>query len=128
MINQLDTKKIGQTISKLRTHRDIKAKEVASFLKIKEQAYTKYERGETPVCINFLNKVATFFDVNPVHFITNGPESIVENVHNSVISSNNNSTITNVDANLIDALKFQLLEKDKKIQHQLSIIEKFSRP
>ncbi|MBX9783008.1 MAG: helix-turn-helix domain-containing protein [Chitinophagaceae bacterium] len=124
MFHELDTKKIGQSIGKLRKRRDIKASEVAAHLKIGEQAYTKYERGETPVTISFLNKVAQFFDVNPIHFITNGPESIVENVHNSIVSSNNNSTITNIDKDLIEALKYQLGEKDKQLEQLLVFINK----
>jgi transcriptional regulator with XRE-family HTH domain len=122
MYKPLDAKKIGQSIAKLRRHREIKASELAAHLNMAEQTYTRYERGETPITLQVLNSVAQFFDVDPLEFIANGPESIVENIHNSLVSNNHSSITTNIDKDLLEALKLQLAEKDKQIAQQLSVI------
>lgn len=119
MYKELDSKKIGQAISKLRTHRDIKAVEVANHLSISESAYTRYERGETPVNIPFLNSVAQFFDVNPIHFIQNGPENVVENIHNSTIALQTNSSFSSINEDFMGQV-IKLQEKLLDVVNKLA--------
>lgn len=49
---------IGQNIANLRKLKGIKAFEMAKRLNMKESTYTKYERGETAITIEFIDKVA----------------------------------------------------------------------
>lgn len=119
MFEELNTNVIGKTISKLRKHREVKAAEIASHLKMAEQAYTKYERGETSVTLHFLNKVSQFFDVNPIHFLVNGPETIVENIHNQTGSV--------PERELVLALQKQIAEKDRQIEQHLAIIRSITQ-
>jgi transcriptional regulator with XRE-family HTH domain len=122
MFIPLENKTVGQSIAKLRKHRDIKAEEIARILKIGETAYTKYERGETAITIPFLNTVAQFFNINPLQLISNKPENIVENVHNSNVAMNNGNFIT-LDKELISTLRNQIEIKDKQIETLLSKIK-----
>jgi transcriptional regulator with XRE-family HTH domain len=68
MFTPFDNKLVGRNVAKLRIHREIKAADMAGRLCISETAYTKYERGETTITLEFLNKVAEQFDVNPMNF------------------------------------------------------------
>lgn len=115
MYISLENKTVGQSIAKLRTHKEVKAEEIAKYLKLSVSAYTKYERGETAITIPFLNIVAQFFDISPLEFISSGPENIIENIHNSTIATNNGNFIT-ADKNAVDALSSQLEAKDKQIE------------
>jgi transcriptional regulator with XRE-family HTH domain len=115
MFVPLENKIVGQSIAKLRTHRDIKAAEIAKILKLGVAAYTKYERGETAITIPFLNSVAKFFNINPIELISNRPENIVENVHDSNVAMNNGH-FTTVDKDLISTISKQLQIKDKQIE------------
>lgn len=129
MFVPLENKIVGQSIAKLRTHRDVKAAEIAKVLKLGIAAYTKYERGETAITIPFLNKVAHFFNINPLEFISNKPENIVENVHDSNIAINH-SHFSTVDKDLINTISKQLQVKDKQIeqcQNQIDTLLKINK-
>jgi transcriptional regulator with XRE-family HTH domain len=72
----LNNKAIGNNIAKLRRLKDIKAADIANQLGLKEASYTKYERGETAITIDFLRKVAHILDVAPANLITLPLDSI----------------------------------------------------
>ncbi|XZF14770.1 helix-turn-helix domain-containing protein [Chitinophagaceae bacterium MMS25-I14] len=114
MFTALDNKLVGQNIAKLRRHRDIKASDMAGRLHISEPAYTKYERGETAITLEFLNKVAEQFDVNPAEFLNATPQNIVENIHDSNVyglqSTGTTINVTN-EKEIIDTI----LEQNKKL-------------
>lgn len=86
----LDNARIGKNIQNFRRFREIKAADVAKYLGISEAAYTKYERGETQITINFVQNVAEFFKVDPLQIISSSPATFFENVHNSSILNNSN--------------------------------------
>ena len=51
-------------IRDLREDRDIKQKEIAKYLICDQSLYSKYERGERPVPLEILIKLADFYDVS----------------------------------------------------------------
>ena len=116
MFAPLDNKIIGESIAKLRIHKSKKAREVAFYLNIGEAAYTKYERGETAITIPFINKVANFFDVNPIDIIQNKPENIIENIYAANFAKQNNRT-NNLDENILDYINLQFKIRDKQIEY-----------
>jgi len=81
----LENKTIGRNISMFRKVRERKAAEVAESIGISETAYTKYERGETQITIEFLQKVANELKVDPLTLISSSPNNIVENSNNFAI-------------------------------------------
>ena len=128
MYTPLDNKLIGQSIAKLRNHRDIKAAEVARFLKLSPAAYTKYERGETVITVHFLNQIGQFFDINPMQFLQNSPETIIENIHDNgsvaIHYSNNNSPLTMVDEKLLSIFSTQITFQNEQIERLSALLEK----
>jgi transcriptional regulator with XRE-family HTH domain len=124
MYAEISNQTVGQSICQYRRHKGFKALEIARFLKISTQAYTKYERGETAITLNFLNAVARFLNVNPLHFITNGPESVVENIHNSNVAIQTNSSFQACDRELLHHFQSQLVAKDAQIEKLLQHISK----
>ena len=124
MYTPLNNKLIGQSIAKLRNHREIKAAEVANFLHLSVAAYTKYERGETAINIHFLNGVGEFFNINPMYFLQNSPETIIENVHDNSNLAINNSSVTTVDDKLLTTLTAQITCKDVQIERLSALLEK----
>ncbi|PSL02256.1 helix-turn-helix domain-containing protein [Cecembia rubra] len=93
----LENKTIGQNISTFRKLRGKKALEVADYLGIGEAAYTKYERGESKITIDFIQKVADYLEVDPLQIIATNPGHVIEHLTNSPVSinSSNNQTIIN---------------------------------
>jgi transcriptional regulator with XRE-family HTH domain len=66
---------------------------MAKRLNMKESTYTRYERGETAITIEFINKVAGVLSVEPLQILTASSKTIFETVSqssksNSIISSN----------------------------------------
>lgn len=122
MFTPLDNKLVGRNVAKLRKHREIKALDMAARLGISETAYTKYERGETAITLDFLNKVAEQFDVNPNEFLNATPNNIVENIHDSHVyglqSTGTTINVTN-QKEIIDTI----LEQNKKLTE---LMEKLS--
>lgn len=94
---ELDNLVIGRNIAKYRILKDRKAHDVADKLGMKEATYTKYERGETAITIDFVQKVATVLDINPLHILANTPGSFVENIQNSAIAIQEHSTFQTVN-------------------------------
>ena len=88
----MDNKTIGRNISRFRDMKGKKAFDVAESIGLKEAAYTKYERGETNITVDFLQKVADVLELDPMLFLTSSPTHILENIHNSPIAIQENST------------------------------------
>lgn len=57
----LENKAIGRNFFRFRKVKDIKAKEVATYLGMQEPTYTKYERGESKITIELIQKIAEFY-------------------------------------------------------------------
>lgn len=83
-----ENKAIGRNISRYRNALELKAFDVADQLEMKEQSYLKYERGETQITIDFVQKVADVFKVSPLMLLTATPGNIIENGNNSPIAIN----------------------------------------
>ncbi len=88
----MDNITISQNIAKFRKLKDIKAFDMAERLKMKEATYTKYERGETAITIDFVQKVAQILEVDPLQILTTSPSNILENITNSSIAIQHHST------------------------------------
>ncbi|MFT3950326.1 MAG: helix-turn-helix transcriptional regulator [Agriterribacter sp.] len=80
---ELDNLIIGQNIARIRKLKDIKAFDIAAQVGLKEAAYTKYERGETSITIDFINKVAVALEVDPLLLLSATPAYILEHVHSN---------------------------------------------
>ncbi|XZF15801.1 helix-turn-helix domain-containing protein [Chitinophagaceae bacterium MMS25-I14] len=117
MFTALDNKLVGQNIAKLRRHRDIKAAEMASRLELSESAYTKYERGETSITVDFLNKIAEQFEISPAELLNATPQTIVENIHDSNVAvySNENSFQNIEQTRLLTTAVESLIEQQKAL-------------
>jgi transcriptional regulator with XRE-family HTH domain len=72
--------------------RGIKAFDMAERLGIKEATYTKYERGETKITIDFVQKVAEELKIDPLQLMTTTPSNFIENGNNSPIAIQHHST------------------------------------
>lgn len=88
----MDSLTIGQNIAKFRKLKDFKAFDVAEQLGMKEATYTKYERGETAITIEFVQKVSEILGVDPIQLITTSPGNILENIQHSSIAIQHHST------------------------------------
>lgn len=125
MYTPLNNKTVGQAIAKLRIHKGIKAFEVAKQLNMSVAAYTKHERGETAITIKFINAVAEYLNVNPLHFLQHKPENIVENIYHSKLALQNYADINNATGkDFIEKIIEQLKMKDKQIAQLLTITQK----
>jgi transcriptional regulator with XRE-family HTH domain len=88
----MDNLTIGQNIAKFRKLKDIKAFDMAERLGLKEATYTKYERGETAITIDFVQKVAEVLEIDPLQILTTSPSNILENIQHSSIAIQHHST------------------------------------
>lgn len=84
----LENKAIGRNIARYRKFRDKIAFEVADYLGISESAYTKYERGESKITIDLIQKVAEFLKVDPLQLVAPQNGHVVENSNspNSIVT------------------------------------------
>lgn len=82
----LENKNIGRNISTFRKLRDRKAIELAEHLGLKEAAYTKYERGESQITIDFVQKVAEYLNVDPLQIVSAQPGYVIENLTQSNVT------------------------------------------
>lgn len=88
----MDNLTIGRNIAKFRRLKDIKAFDMAERMNMKEATYTKYERGETAITIDFVQKVAEILEVDPLQILTTSPNNILENISNSSIAIQGHNT------------------------------------
>ena len=75
----LENKTIGRNFYMYRKLRDRKALELAEFLGIKEATYTKYERGESKITVDLVQKVSEFLNVDPIQLLSAHPGHIIDN-------------------------------------------------
>ncbi len=80
---ELESKIIGKTLARYRKLREMKASHVAEELGVSEATYTKYERGETAITLELLQKVSDVLDVDPLQILMASTGNFMENVHNS---------------------------------------------
>jgi transcriptional regulator with XRE-family HTH domain len=85
---ELTNKQVGRNLQKFRMMRDMKASEIAEKIGMKEAAYSKYERGETKMTIDLVQKVATALKVDPIAILSAAPDNFIETISNS---NNSNS-------------------------------------
>jgi transcriptional regulator with XRE-family HTH domain len=89
----LENKTIGRNFSMFRKVKDVKAAAVADYVGISETAYTKYERGESKITVDIIQKVAECLKIDPLQLLSVTPSNFLENIHYSPISFNGNSTL-----------------------------------
>lgn len=90
----LENKTIGRNLYKFRKVKEKKAAEVADYIGISEAAYSKYERGESQITVEIIQKVAECLKVDPLNIIAATPGHFVENVHNSPFAIHGTVTTT----------------------------------
>lgn len=118
----LENKTIGRNLSMFRKMKDKKAAQVAKYIGISESAYTKYERGESKINIDIIQKVAEFLNINPLQIVASQPGYIFENITNSPIAIQDHSTFqtTNEEQNkLITNLVKNVMAMNEKIMKLL---------
>lgn len=93
----LENKNIGRNLSLFRKLRDKKAFEVAEYIGIGEAAYTKYERGESKITVEIIQKVSEFLKIDPLQIVSVSPNNFLENISNSSIAIQDNSTFQTVN-------------------------------
>ena len=121
---ELDNLTIGQNIAKFRKIKDLKAFDIAERLGMKEAAYTKYERGETAITIEFVQKVAEILEMNPLQILTTSPSNILENITNSPIAIQHHSTFQTYNEQQ-SQLMLKLIESVVTLNERLvSLLEK----
>ncbi|MDE0561979.1 helix-turn-helix transcriptional regulator [Algoriphagus sp. NF] len=118
----LENKTIGRNLAMFRKLRDRKAVEVADYLGVKEATYTKYERGESKITVEIIQKVAEFLKVDPIQIIAAQPSNYVESINGSNnIAIQTNSIYKATDANQTEVMMkmmetmMQMNEAIKKI-------------
>ncbi len=122
----LDNLMVGQNIAKFRKLKDLKAYDVAEQLGMKETTYTKYERGETAITIDFIQKVAEILEVNPLAIISATPGNFLHSITNSSIAIQENSTFQTMNEKQM-AIMLKLLENVSGVNERLiTLLEKRS--
>lgn len=105
----------------LRKTYDKKQIEIADFLSVSQQAYSKLERAETTFSDEIIEKISNFFNMTPAEFELPLGESITIGSNNSYTGSN----INNTELTLINALNDSY--KEMKNIYELLIQEKDAR-
>jgi transcriptional regulator with XRE-family HTH domain len=80
---ELNNKIIGRNLARFRKFNEIKAADLAERIGMKEAAYTKYERGESQITVELVQKVAEALKVDPISILATSPENVVENITNN---------------------------------------------
>lgn len=115
----LENKTIGRNLSLYRKIRGIKATDMAERLGLKESSYTRYERGETAITIDFLQKSSEVLKVDPLTLLAVSPGSFLESGNNSpgaVVGNNNYQSMSDEQTKLLLKLMesvVALLERGK---------------
>lgn len=95
----LENRTIGRNFSLFRKLRDKKALEVADYIGIGEAAYTKYERGESKITVDIIQKVAEYLSVDPLQIVSVSPNDFVENIGNSQSAAHGSAGTTSEEHN-----------------------------
>ena len=115
----LENKSIGRNLALFRKLRDKKALEVAEHVGLSEAAYTKYERGESKITIEMIQKVAEFLKVDPLKLLAVSPGSFLDSGNNSpgaIVGNNNIQALNEEQSRMMLKLMekvIELLEKNK---------------
>ncbi len=112
---ELTDKIVGRNLQKFRMLRDVKASDLAERIGMKEAAYTKYERGETKMTIELVQKVASALNVDPISILTAAPDNFIETISNNTIASGvlmgNGDLEVKGDYNAVDKQQQELMVK-----------------
>jgi len=114
----LENKSIGRNLALFRKLRDKKALEVAEHVGLSEAAYTKYERGESKITIEMIQKVAEFLKVDPLQIVSTSPNNFLENIQNSSIAIQDNSTFQTYNEQQMQSM-LKLMENMMSISQKL---------
>ncbi|WP_127125099.1 helix-turn-helix domain-containing protein [Pseudoflavitalea rhizosphaerae] len=114
----LENKMVGRNLYKIRKIREKKAADVADHIGITEAAYTKYERGESKITIDLIQKVAEYLKVDPINLITSSTGHFIEIGSNSPAAGINN--YNGVDEKLMVLVT-------KLIENQMAMNDKIMR-
>jgi len=118
----LENKTIGRNLYKFRKIKEKKASEIADHIGISEAAYTKYERGESQITIDIIQKASEYLKVDPLNIIASSPGNFVENGNNSPIAINGyNETINEEQIKLMTKLVENQIAMNEKI---MALLEK----
>lgn len=123
-MNAINNEVVAANILLVRRHKGIKATEMAQNLKLSESAYTKYERGETAITIQFLNSVASKLSVQPLYFLYFTPANIIANLDKPLNMFAQPSFTLSTESAMY--LLSQLQTKDEVIKEQIDIIKKLT--
>lgn len=116
----LENKIVGRNMYKFRKIRDVKASDMADYVGISESAYTKYERGESKITVDIVQKVAEYLKVDPLNIISSTPGNFIENGNYSPNAGVGN--YVGGDIRLADENQTALITK--LIETQIAINEK----
>ncbi len=114
----LENKTIGRNITNYRKVREIKAADLAKQLGMKEATYTKYERGETAITVEFIQNVAQILKIDPLMLLSISPSNFIENVSNSPIAIHGYSYYQTTNEQQTQAM-IKLLEGVMKLNEKL---------
>ena len=116
----LENKTIGRNLARFRKFKEKKAFEIADYVGIGEAAYTKYERGESKITVDIIQKVAEFLNIDPISLIATTDGHVVENVTNSPFAINGTVSTTNDQQNIaILKLIDNVVEMNKRVMELL---------
>lgn len=119
---QLDNISVGKNIAKFRRLKDVKAADIAEQIGLKEAAYTKYERGETAITIDFIQKVSEALNIDPIQLITTSPSNFLENIQHSSIAIQENSTFQTANQQHSETM-LQLMDSVIKLNERLIALQ-----
>ena len=120
----LENKIVGRNMYITRKIKDKKASEVAEYLGISESAYTKYERGESKITIDILQKVAELHNVDPFSLLSVSSGSFIDSGNNSpgaIVGNNNAQAMTDEQSKLLTRLIETQIAMTEKI---MALLEK----
>jgi len=121
----LENKTIGRNLYRLRKIRDKKASEVANFVGIGEAAYTKYERGESKITVDLIQRVAEFFKIDPLQLLSTAASNFVDNVTNSQVLLSSNFQILQTYNSEEHKMMLKLMENVMAMNERIvSLLEK----
>ena len=99
----------------------LKASDVAARMDMKEATYTKYERGETGITVDFIQKIAEILEISPLKLLSANPSNFLESITNSQIAIQDNSTFqTCNDKN--NEMLLKLMESVLKLNERIILL------
>lgn len=115
---------VGRNMYLQRKKEDKKAIEVADYLGLSESAYTKYERGESKITIDIIQKVAEFYHIDPLSLLSMPAGSFIDSGNNSpgaIVGNNNVQTVSGEQMKLITRLIETQITMNEKV---IALLEK----